>query len=369
MSHGRSRILVVDDSAVVRSLLRTVIASDPELELTGTAADGESALEMIATLKPDLVLLDVEMPIMDGLLTLRTLRAQGYRLPVIMCSTLTRRGAAVTVDALVSGASDYIAKPAAGGSLPPNPAQAFGAELLRKIHALTRGAAGPHGMPTLDRADVGRELRTTYPGSVPTIVVIGVSTGGPAALETVLPTLPAGFPLPVLIVQHMPEIFTRMLAERLTPRCAMPVVEGAEGDLLRPGRVVIARGDWHLELLASARTGGSTTLHLVQSPPENHCRPSVDVLFRSAVAVCGSGVLAVVLTGMGSDGLAGAQAVRAHGGTVLAQDESTSTVWGMPGAVARAGLAHRILPLNSIGPELVRLATTNPYPQIRPVVS
>jgi len=363
MSVGRrSRILVVDDSAVVRSLLRSIITSDPGLELVGAAADGRSALGMIESLKPDLVVLDVEMPVMDGLATLRALRAQSQRVPVIMCSTLTHRGAAVTIDALVSGASDYIAKPAAGAGIGvlPNPAQIFAAELLRKIRALTLSVARPTTQFLVDRAMAGRlESRESQPGGVPAIVVIGVSTGGPAALEAVLPVLPAAFPLPVLIVQHMPELFTRMLAERLGPRCALPVAEGAEGEVLRPGRIVIARGNWHLEAVAAARAGGSATLHLSQSPPENHCRPSVDVLFRSAACVFGSGVLAVVLTGMGSDGLAGAQMVHAHGGTVLAQDEASSTVWGMPGAVVRAGLAHRIFPLRAIGPELVRLATAS----------
>ena len=368
-----SRILVVDDSAVVRSLLRSVITSDPALELAATAADGKAALGMLANLKPDLVLLDVEMPVMDGLATLRTLRAQGHRIPVIMCSTLTHRGAAVTVDALVSGASDYIAKPASGagvGAPTLNPARIFAEELLRKIHALTRRPAQPLTAPLFERAiQDTAESRAIQPGGVPTIVVIGVSTGGPAALEAILPALPGTFPLPVLIVQHMPELFTRLLAERLAPRCALPVVEAAEGDLLRAGRIVIARGNWHLEVLSPARAGSATTLHLTQSSPENHCRPSVDVLFRSASAACGSGVLAVVLTGMGSDGLAGAQVVRAHRGTVLAQDEATSTVWGMPGAVGRAGLAHRILPLQSIGPELVRMAGARPFAQCGQVIS
>jgi two-component system chemotaxis response regulator CheB len=170
-----------------------------------------------------------------------------------------------------------------------------------------------------------------------------------------LPALPASFPLPVLVVQHMPELFTRLFAERLNGRCPLQVREAAEGDPVRPGTITIARGNWHLEVLAAARIGSPATLHLTQGPPENHCRPAVDVLFRSVAAVYGAGTLAVVLTGMGSDGLIGCRVVRQLGGSVLAQDQATSAVWGMPGAVAQAGLAHRVLPLNAIAPEILRL--------------
>jgi two-component system chemotaxis response regulator CheB len=192
--------------------------------------------------------------------------------------------------------------------------------------------------------------------STPVAVVIGVSTGGPAALDILLPALPANFPLPVLIVQHMPELFTRLFAERLNGRCHLPVREAADGDSVRPGAIYIAKGNWHMEVVPAARPGALHTLRLNQGPMENHCRPAVDVLFRSAAAAWGSGVLAVVLTGMGSDGLIGSRIVREHGGSVLAQDQPTSAVWGMPGAVTNAGLAHRVLPLGAIAPEILRLA-------------
>ncbi|HVZ83325.1 MAG TPA: chemotaxis response regulator protein-glutamate methylesterase [Terracidiphilus sp.] len=360
MSQGRrTRVLIVDDSAVMRSLLRGVIGSDPSLELVGAAADGESALGMIDSLRPDLALLDVEMPVMDGLATLRKLRARNAQMPVIMCSSLTRRGAAVTVEALAAGASDYVAKPA-GQSNPAAATRVLAGDLLPKIKALTAGSA--ISAPLLPAARpvpsaLVPQPSAQLPASTPAVVVIGVSTGGPAALDIILPSLPAHFPLPVLIVQHMPELFTRLLVERLGRSCPLRVVEAAEGNPVLPGAVYIARGNWHLEVLGPARTGQPPTIHLTQAPPENHCRPAVDVLFRSAATVYGGNILAVMLTGMGSDGLAGTRLIHARGGVVLAQDRASSAVWGMPGAVARAGLAHRIVPLREIAAEILRVTS------------
>jgi len=359
MPQGRKiRILIVDDSAVMRSLLRSVIGSDQQLELVGAAADGESALGMMASLRPDLALLDVEMPVMDGVVTLRKMRARNLRIPVIMCSSLTQRGAAVTVEALAAGASDYVTKPAGQANLAAA-TRTLAQDLLPKIHALT-GKIGvvapvlPLARPMVAPA-AAAVARQRTPAAPPSVLVIGVSTGGPAALDVVLPQLPAKFPLPVLIVQHMPEMFTQLLAERLGRNCSLHVAEAAEGKPVVPGTVYIARGNWHMEVL-HARPGQPPTLHLNQGPPENHCRPAVDVLFRSAAAVYGAGVLAVVLTGMGSDGLAGARIIHAQGGTVLAQDEPTSAVWGMPGAVTRAGLVQKVLPLAAVATEIIRLA-------------
>ncbi len=358
----RTRILIVDDSAVMRSLLRSAVIADPALEVAGTAADGQSALGILASLHPDLVLLDVEMPVMDGLVTVRELRARGHRMPVIMCSSLTQRGARVTIEALAGGASDYVAKPVAQATR-EDALQALSRELLPRIHALTSPAREQPPFAAAPRLAIlptrASPLRAAPPqaqpiSSAPAVLVIGVSTGGPAALDVLLSALPAGFPLPVLVVQHMPELFTRMLAERLNQRCRLRVSEAAEGDRLSPGAIHIARGNWHLEVLAPSLAGGPATLHLTQAPPENHCRPAVDVLFRSAAAAYGAGVLAVVLTGMGSDGLAGCRVIRAHGGAVLAQDRATSTIWGMPGAVAVAGLAQQVLPLADIAPEILR---------------
>ena len=374
----RNRILIVDDSAVMRSLLRSVVSSDAGLEVAGTAGDGASALASLAQLQPDLILLDVEMPVMDGLVTLRELRRRGNRMPVIMCSSLTQRGARVTIEALACGASDYVTKPS-GQSGREAALSALAGELIPKIRALTRPAqlrpstlrtsqsmspAPASSLPGFGRASsppssVPLNRQPTRPQLItakPSVVAIGVSTGGPAALDLLLPALPATFPLPVLIVQHMPELFTRLFAERLNGRCKLRVREAADGDPVVPGTISIARGNWHLEVVASSLASAPPTLRLTQGPLENHCRPAVDVLFRSAAKVFGSGVLAVVLTGMGSDGLGGSRIIREQGGSVLVQDESSSTVWGMPGAVASAGLAHRVLTLNAIAPEILRIA-------------
>jgi two-component system chemotaxis response regulator CheB len=364
-----ARILIVDDSAVMRSLLRSVIGVDKRLEVAGTANDGASALRAMDALAPDLILLDVEMPVMDGLSTLKAMRNKPRKVPVIMCSSLTQRGAKVTIEALASGAADYVAKPS-GAASREAAIHTLAQDLVPKILALTapRGhhaeiLSAPAGIfpvaPPILRSASAISLSPAIT-SVPAILLIGVSTGGPAALDLLLPALPANFPLPVLIVQHMPELFTKMLAERLNTHCPMRVLEAAHGQPIRPGTIHIAKGNWHMEVAGAHSEGGPFAfppiLRLTQDASENHCRPSVDVLFRTAVQAYGSRVLAVVLTGMGCDGLAGSRLVREHHGTVLAQDAATSAVWGMPGAVAQAGLAQRILPLHAIAPEILRLA-------------
>lgn len=349
----RIRILIVDDSAVMRSLLRSVILADGELEVAGTAADGASALSSIESARPDLVLLDVEMPVMDGLATLRELRRRGHRMPVVMCSALTQRGAKVTLEALAGGASDYVTKPS-GQPGREEAARALAQELTPKIRALTaQQTATPLVFPA---ARMEISPRTDAIAPTPAVLAIGVSTGGPAALDAMLPKLPRDFPLPVLIVQHMPELFTKLFAERLNGRCQLAVREAAEGNAVTAGEIQVARGNWHMEVRGPARMGAPATIHLQQGPLENHCRPAVDVLFRSTAEVYGAGVLAVVLTGMGSDGMAGCRMICARGGSVLAQDAATSTVWGMPGAVVNAGLAQKVLPLDAMVPEILRMA-------------
>jgi len=327
-------------------------------------------------MKPDLILLDVEMPVMDGLATLRELRRRGHKMPVIMCSALTQRGAAVTFEALSAGASDYVAKPS-GQADRDTAMRTLGHDLSSKIHALVD--PGRHATVMPGHATAPASIQPVFPGfprapaapppssavgpraqaitARPTVLAIGVSTGGPVALDKVLPSLPKDFPLPVVIVQHMPDIFTRLFAERLDGRCKLRVREAAEGDPVTAGSISIARGNWHMEVLAASQRGGPPTLHLTQGPLENHCRPAVDVLFRSVAAVYGSGVLAVVLTGMGSDGMLGCRVVREQGGSVLAQDQASSTVWGMPAAVVHAGLAHKVLPLDEVVPEILRLVS------------
>lgn len=355
---SRIRVFIVDDSAVMRSLLRSVVSTDPALEVAGTASDGLSALNALSVARPDLVLLDVEMPVMNGLATLKQMRERAPRLPIIMCSALTQRCAHVTIESLAGGASDYVAKPA-GQASREAAMQALAAELIPKIRALTTRRPVPF-VPFATRAlsvfPVSAELATPGTSVTPAAVVIGASTGGPAALDVILSALPASFPLPILVAQHMPDLFTRQLAERLNTRCALRVREADEGMAVRPGNVYIARGNWHMKILPASMPGQPHTLHLDQAPPENHCRPSVDVLFRSAAQVYSASLLAVMLTGMGHDGLAGTRILHKLGATILAQDETTSAVWGMPGALVHENLAHAVLPLRQIAREIQRLS-------------
>ncbi|HEY1808689.1 MAG TPA: chemotaxis response regulator protein-glutamate methylesterase [Acidobacteriaceae bacterium] len=347
------RVLLADDSAVMRTLLRMVLEPQPCLEIVAAATNGQEALAAFERLHPDLVLLDIEMPGMNGLEVLSGIRRRNRRVPVLMCSTLTWRGARITLEALARGATDYVTKPGAQSGLRQG-VETLTRDLIPKILALF--PRNPEPVPATEPRRTA-PIPLPPPVYAPRVVVIGVSTGGPAALEALLPKIPAGFPLPVLIVQHMPRLFTGLLADRLNSQCALRVREAAPDVRPEPGVVDIARGDWHLELTRDFR------LRLNQSEPENFCRPSVDVLFRSAALACSGRVLGIILTGMGSDGLAGCQAIRAAGGTVFAQDAATSVIWGMPGAVANAGLASKILPLDAIPAEILRLlASTRAQP-------
>lgn len=352
------RVLVVDDSVVIRRLLTDVITGDPDIELAGVAANGRIALAKLPQLNPDLVTLDIEMPDLDGLDTLPELRKLYPKLPVIMFSTLTERGAIATLEALSRGATDYVTKPANVGSVAVG-IQRVKDDLLPKIKALCRLDNEPK-----PKVAMPRPALTTLPKRPLQrceIVVIGSSTGGPQALTAVLTKLPADFPAPIVVVQHMPPIFTNHLANRLNQDCALEVLEAKGGETLRPGQVLIAPGDFHLEL---QRQGVQVRAIANRNPPENSCRPSVDVLFRSAAAVYGPQCLGVVLTGMGQDGLRGSQAIVEAGGGVIAQDEATSVVWGMPRAVAQAGLAQRLLPLHSVADELSRLTALTRKPAL-----
>jgi len=341
------KILVVDDSVVIRRMLRDAFACDPALELAGVAANGRIALAMLDQVNPDVVTLDIEMPEMDGLQTLIEIRRRRRAMPVIMFSTLTARGAAATMDAFARGATDYVTKPADVASFAAALEQVR-AQLVPRIKAL----CGTKCMRVGEIRPVAKLVTRQAPVSQVEALVIGTSTGGPNALATVLPCLPADFAIPVLIVQHMPPVFTHFLADRLSASSSIPVSEGKSGELVAPGQAWVAPGDYHMTVL---RDGTRIRLTTTQAPPENSCRPSVDVLFRSAAAVYGAALLAVVMTGMGQDGLAGCEEVRRNGGRIIVQDESTSVVWGMPGFVAKAGLADRVLPVEQIGPEIVRI--------------
>lgn len=362
---AKIRVMIVDDAVVVRRMLTDVLSSDPNIEVAGTAANGRIALSKMTQINPDLVIMDVEMPEMDGLETLAELRKTYTRLPVIMFSTLTQRGATATLDALSLGANDYVTKPANVGSV-AIAMQRIRDQLIPKIKSLcgrptlaTLAASRPAPSPlTAARPTVASPTRGLAAASPPAllggrvdVIAIGVSTGGPNALAVVLPAFPRDLPVPVLITQHMPPIFTRLLAERLRGQCAIPVKEGEEGDEVRPGHAYIAPGDYHME---AVREGTSVRLRLNQGPPENSCRPAVDPMFRSVVGVYGGGTLGVIMTGMGQDGLRGCEHVREAGGQVLVQDEASSVVWGMPGIVARQGLAHGTFALDALGPEIMR---------------
>lgn len=381
-------MLVVDDSAVIRRLVTEVLADDPGIEVVGTANDGRQALERADSLRPDVITLDIEMPNMSGLECLAALRRTHPATSVIMFSTLTERGAAATLDALALGASDYVTKPSNTGSMVEGK-RAVRDQLIPRVKALgaprrprpatdpgaTSGPApGPGGrprpgpVPTRPGPSSEAPMPSARPGvrsgsaSQPTasssevphplrrdgnadVVLIGTSTGGPTALGAIWSRLGSSFPAPILIVQHMPPTFTTLLAERLTRAGTVPVAEAVDGEQIVPGRAYLAPGDFHMVV---EQTASGARLRLNQDQPVHACRPSVDPLFSSAASAFGRGALAVVLTGMGTDGCEGARAVRLAGGRVIAQDEATSVVWGMPGAVVQAGLADRVLPLDAV---------------------
>ena len=340
------RILVVDDSVVVRKLLSEALAATPGIQLAGTASNGAIALAKIPQLNPDLITLDVEMPGLNGIETLKEIRRLYPKLPVIMFSTLTERGGAITLEALALGASDYLAKPTNSESLAAAMDQVR-TELSAKIFAL---AGRDRQVVASSRAQVP-PVKYSAGNSRIEILAVGTSTGGPNALADVIPQLPERFPVPVVVVQHMPPLFTRLLAERLNAKSHIPVHEAERGHALEAGNVWIAPGDHHMTV---SRKGTATILELNQDPPENSCRPAVDVLFRSVARVYGPNVLAVVMTGMGADGARGAGLIREAGGEVFVQDEASSVVWGMPGAVVQSGYANKICPLPEISADVIR---------------
>ena len=348
------RVMVVDDAVVLRKLISEALSRDPEIEVVGVAANGSIALQKLTQINPDIITLDVEMPEMDGLQTLKEIRKTHPRLPVIMFSTLTSRGAATTLDCLSHGATDYVTKPSNMGNV-TECIERIRQDMVSKIRLHCRHVAASNGTPPPRRAasvvpPLAIPVALRRPGTGIDIVCIGTSTGGPNALAEVFKDFPGDLPVPLVIVQHMPPVFTAMLAERLTNHSKLKFCEGVEGQVLEPGKAYLAPGGHHMVV---QREAGRLRLHLHDEPPENSCRPAVDVLFRSVVNVVQGNVLGVVLTGMGHDGLRGCQIIREHGGQVVVQDEASSVVWGMPGCVAEAGLADRIVPLNQVAMEIV----------------
>jgi two-component system chemotaxis response regulator CheB len=341
-----TRVLICDDSAVVREALARLLESDPQVVVVARAANGQAALDAITRQRVDVVLLDIEMPIMDGMAALPHLLRASPGVRVIMASTLTQKGADVALRALRNGAVDYVPKP----SIRDMEGDSFQRELLAKVkgHAcIQRSATPPAGtlLGTLSLRPAGR---------MPRLLAIASSTGGPRALFELAHGLSArgALSVPIVVVQHMPPTFTPILAEHLGRAGNLPCAEAQDGEVLQPGRVHLAPGDRHLLV---RRTAKGLQARLWDGPPESFCRPAADPMLRSAAEACDGRVLAVVLTGMGQDGLAGTRAVIEAGGTALAQDEASSVVWGMPGSVAKAGLCHAVLPVPRLAERVLDL--------------
>lgn len=348
-------VVVADDSALVRRLVSGVLNDAPDIRVIGVAHNGAQAIERVAELQPDLLTLDIEMPVMDGLTAMRELHRRFPRLPVVMVSTLTQQGAAITLDALAAGARDYVTKPTNSASL----ADSLGElrdQLIPRVRALTlRRASLPpprqapaRTVPGRGQAPTTREKRRA--SARPTqLIAIGSSTGGPDALARVLGSITERPHVPIVAVQHMPPVFTAMLAQRLSKLGPIAVQEAEDGQQLSPGVMYLAPGGRHLEV---QRRGAGVFTRLHDKDPENYSRPSVDVLFRSVAEAYPGSAIGVILTGMGHDGRGGCERMGADGSLIVAQDQESSVVWGMPGAVAEAGLADAILALDKVGPFL-----------------
>ncbi|HHY37161.1 MAG TPA: chemotaxis response regulator protein-glutamate methylesterase [Firmicutes bacterium] len=339
------RVLVVDDSALMRQIITDILKADPGIQVVGGARDGLDALEKISWLKPDVVTLDVEMPRLDGLATLERIMA-AHPLPVVMLSALTTRGAEITIRALELGAIDFVAKP---HTVQQDALGALGRELAQKVKAAARVDLKRLQRPALESPLVPARP----PGFSPAIVVIGLSSGGPSALSYLLTQLPDPFPLGIVIAQHMPPGFTRYLAERLDSICRLRVREAREGDLIEPGLVLIAPAGSQLRVQRSFQEG---RVSVQEAGPRDIYKPSADILFASAAEAYGRQVLALILTGMGSDGAVGLAAVKERGGFVIAEAPETCLIYGMPRAAVEAGVVDEVLPLNQIPVRLCQLA-------------
>ena len=375
----KGRILVVDDSTIARTTIEKIVTAEDDLEVVGKARDGRQALELADRVAPDIVTLDVEMPHLSGLETLKLLAARHPRVKVIMFSAHTAKGAAITMDCLLAGAADYIAKPS-------NMANREAAvdyirdQLLPRIRALLldkspRRRTPPPSLRRPNAVPVSlRKPPVVVAKPTPAVVVapaescgiellcIGSSTGGPDALARVLTTVRRPLPVPALITQHMPPTFTKALADRLSARTGHRVREAKGGELLEPGDIWVAPGDYHMVI---EPRGTRLAIRLNQEAPENSCRPAVDTMLRSVAATVGAGALTVILTGMGSDGAIGCRLLRDKGARVIAQDEASSVVWGMPGAVTNAGLANQVLPVGRIGAAINEILASNRGAKLR----
>ena len=350
-----ARVMVCDDSVVIRSAVARMLESDPQVCVVARVANGEQALAELSRQPVDVVVLDIEMPVMDGLTALPLLLRADPTLRIIMASTLTTRGADIALRALHLGAADYLPKPSSAAIQNDS----FRRALLAKVRGLARLRQVAISKPATTAATCPPAMALRpLSRQRPNLLAIGSSTGGPQALFTFVQALGPKLPVPVVLTQHMPKTFTPILADHLNKLGAMPCAEATHGEKLEAGHLYLAPGDQHLCVDAGA---GGLRARLTADPPENFCRPSVDPMLRSANAACGGRVLIVMLTGMGHDGLAGTREIIRDGGGALAQDEASSVVWGMPGAIAQAGLCHAILPLNRLAAkvrEILEIKTT-----------
>lgn len=379
------RVMVVDDSAVIRGLITRALETDPGIQVVATVGNGQLAIGQLGRTDVDVIVLDIEMPVMDGLTALPKLLETAPDVKIIMASTLTQRNAQVSLEAMQKGAADYIPKPSSTGEI--HGSAEFKRDLSEKVKALggarrdrrdrNRAAGVPETRPqptaatrAATAAAAGAAparsslLSPTAPiqlrpasRTLPQVIAIGSSTGGPQALFSLLSALPASLRLPVVITQHMPATFTTILAEHIARMAKRPCAEGVDGQAIESGRIYLAPGDNHMKIEVQ---GTQKIIRLTKEPPENFCRPAVDPMFRSLASVYGPAVLAVVLTGMGSDGAKGGKVVVEAGGTVIAQDEATSVVWGMPGAAAMSGICSAVMPIDKLPGEIVRLAGGRP---------
>ncbi len=356
------RVMLVDDSAVIRSLMFQILATDPGITVSASAANGQTAIQLFSKTDIQVIVLDIEMPVMDGLSAIPKLLEIDPDVKIIIASTLTRRNAEISLKALELGAADYIPKPTTPRDIGAE--GDFKRELLAKVRShgtrprtRPRAVAAPDHRPAMHTPiavpHAPRKIVLRRPSMLrPQVIAIGSSTGGPQALFTLLHALPTKLSVPIVITQHMPPTFTAVLAQHIERICGRPCREATEGGVLTPGDIYVAPGDHHLLIEGTA---AKLVAHLSQDPAENYCRPSVDPMMRSLTQALGGRVLGIMLTGMGSDGLAGARKLVEAGGTLLAQDEATSVVWGMPGAVATAGLCTAVLPLPELAPYVVQL--------------
>lgn len=363
-STGPYRVMIVDDSAVIRGLLTRALESDPQISIVASVQNGKIALSTLERQKVDVVVLDIEMPVMDGMTALPLIIKAQPGVKVIMASTLTLKNAEISMQALQAGAADYIPKPTSTGEI--STAGDFKRELTEKVKALglaARGGTAASHRPAPVATSAGGtvvakpaaaksiQLRP-MPTTIPEIIAIGSSTGGPQALFEVMKSIAGKVTQPILITQHMPATFTKLLAEHISRVSGLTCNEAQDGEAIVGGQVYVAPGDYHMLL---EDDGGKKVIRLTQDPPENFCRPSVDPMLRSLSKIYGPKLLVLILTGMGSDGQRGSEVVTASGGAVVAQDEATSVVWGMPGAVASHGLCSAVLPLKEIGPQVLKL--------------